>query len=94
MNYPGMTEREGETYAAIHSRGNEITLEKRTEMWMDNARRNREFYRRGNPDLPIMVAFIASAGPSLRRNGAELRRIPKDGRGIVIGIDVALRAGS
>jgi hypothetical protein len=85
-----LTEEQKKTFDFLNRKSNEITLEKRRDVWEENAKINREFYIKGNPELPGMVAFVVGAGPSLNRNVDKLKLIPKNSRGVIIACDAAL----
>lgn len=65
------------------------TIESRTASWLANVQANREHYRVGNPPLLGMTAYVVGAGPSLRKNVAELKKVGK--LGLVICVDAAFR---
>ncbi len=86
-----LTETEQIAFDRIHSECNDITHEKRGEMWKNNVRLNRKYFmENNNPELDGIVIFIIGAGPSLTRNVSDLKLIPKNSRGYIMACDVSM----
>jgi hypothetical protein len=75
------------TYLGAQCQGK--TVDSRSASWLANVQANREYYRVGNPPLLGMTAYVVGAGPSLRKNVAELKKVGK--LGLVICVDAAFR---
>ena len=84
-----LSEKAKETMTFLNSQAHNTTVEARAASWVANVQANREHYRVGNPALLGMTAFVVGAGPSLRKNVAELKRVGK--LGVVICVDAAFR---
>lgn len=85
-----LTDDQQTAFDFLNRKSNEYTMEKRRDMWENNAKANRQYYTKGNPELIGLTVFIIAAGPSLTRNVHSLKLIPKKSRGIILSCDVAL----
>ena len=84
-----LSDKEKETMTFLNTQALSKTVEGRTASWLTNVRANRETYRVGNPPLLGVTAYVVGAGPSLRKNVAELRQVGR--LGVVICVDAAFR---
>lgn len=85
-----LTEDQQTAFDYLGIQSNKITLEKRRELWENNAKENRKHYIKGNPELPGLIIFIIAAGSSLTRNVKDLKLIPKNSRGYIMACDASL----
>lgn len=65
------------------------TVEARSSSWLANVQANREHFRAGNPPLLGLTVFVVAAGPSLKKNVADLKRMGR--LGVIICVDAAYR---
>lgn len=65
------------------------TVNSRAERWLANVQTNQSYYKQPNPPLMGMTAYIVAAGPSLRKNVADLKTVGK--LGVIICVDAAFR---
>ena len=84
-----LSEKSQKAMAFVNAKAHDITSKSRGKAWEDNTRANRKFFQEGNATLRGLTAYIVGAGPSLEKNGAELRNVGK--LGVIVCVDAALR---
>lgn len=73
----------------IGDQSNVVTREGNYDIWKNNIISNKEFFTKGNSELPGLAVYIVCAGPSLDKNVEELKNVSE--RGMVMCVDAALR---
>ncbi len=84
-----LSEEAKETLTFLEADCQAKTVESRSASWLANVQANREYYRVGNPPLLGMTAYVVAAGPSLRKNVAELKKVGR--LGLIVCVDAAFR---
>ncbi len=83
------SEKQKETMTRLNRMASENTVEARAASWIKNVTLNREHFKAGNPPLLGMTVFVVGAGPSLRKNIADLKKVGK--LGVIVCVEAAFR---
>lgn len=84
-----LTEAQKATMARHEATIADKTVEGRSSHWVENVKRNRPTFAKGNPPLQGLTAYLVAAGPSLAKNVEALRDVGR--LGVIVAVDASYR---